>query len=75
VRLLQAPNRTLVKLAVDPIGMTKPPGGLPAAKALTPGASAATTATIAARIVDELKRRTATLLRLTNETEPISRAF
>src|SRR5712664_1180699 len=30
----------LVKLAVEPTGMTNPPGGLPIAKAVTPGATA-----------------------------------
>jgi hypothetical protein len=55
----------LVKLAVEPMGMMKPPGGLPIANAVTAGVEAASKATVMAPIVNEVTRRTAVLLRIT----------
>jgi hypothetical protein len=64
---LQAPNWTLVKLAVEPIGMIKPPGGLPIANAVTAGVKTASKAMVTAPIVNKVTRRTAALLRITHE--------
>src|SRR5258708_32778622 len=52
----------LVKLAVEPTGMTNPPGGLPIAKAVTPGAKTASRTKVPVRTVHAANRRTTTLL-------------
>src|SRR5260370_27760678 len=57
VRLLHAPNWTLVKLALDPIGITKPPAGLPMASAGPPCAAVTARTEAAARIVKAVTRR------------------
>src|SRR5260370_16389894 len=67
VRLWKGPKWTWVKLAVEPMGMMNPPGGLPIANAGTPGFRAASKAIVTATIVDEVTRRTAALLRITRE--------
>ena len=59
LRLLHAPKRMLLKLAVEPAGIVKPPPGLPMAREAETGIAVARTPMLAARIADAIRRRTA----------------